>query len=349
MVRLRCNLSQRCLTHLLNPQCGGAQARKRPTSLRRRRTNQAAGPSNHTGVQTAKKRKAGSRVTAKGTFRGSGRAINEDASGEEQKKSGAGFRKKAGSKRAREERALAAERRLKALQGAAGPSTQPREDETDEDEEDSDVEIVEETDQERRRAMLDATAQNDMDNLKSSQTDFSSDFIFPSTSSTTDEGPSCDVQILSRPSATATSGTDESTSRKGKQRVSSEVIDLTEETPNGKTAPRKKAKRDVPYGNLIEDEMKQRKLESLGLTGTGQRLGGDRKAPLEPHANVQLNGPASRRARSGGQLTDSDQHHSKDKCEWNCLVCTLSNAPEHLACVACATPRGESTWARQPT
>ncbi|KAH9928297.1 uncharacterized protein B0H18DRAFT_253752 [Fomitopsis serialis] len=94
--------------------CGGAQARKRPTSLRRRRT---AGPS-QTGAQTAKRRKAGSRVTAKGTFRGSGRAVNEDASDEEQKKSGAGFRKKAGSKRAREERALAAERRLKALQGA---------------------------------------------------------------------------------------------------------------------------------------------------------------------------------------------------------------------------------------
>lgn len=56
-------------------------------------------------------------MTAKGTFRGSGRALNDDVSDEEQKKAGAGFRRKAGSKRAREERALAAERRMRALQG----------------------------------------------------------------------------------------------------------------------------------------------------------------------------------------------------------------------------------------
>ena len=105
-------------------QCGGAQARKRPTSLRRRRThqNQTAGPSNHTGAQTAKKRKAGARVTAKGTFRGSGRALNDDVCDEEQKRAGSGFRRKAGSKRAREERALAAERRLRALQGGGACS-----------------------------------------------------------------------------------------------------------------------------------------------------------------------------------------------------------------------------------
>lgn len=109
----RCNSTRSPRT----PQCGGAQARKRPTSHRRRRTTQSAGPSNHTGAQTAKKRKAGARVTAKGTFRGSGRALNDDVSDEEQKKSGAGFRRKAGSKRAKEERALAAERRLRALQG----------------------------------------------------------------------------------------------------------------------------------------------------------------------------------------------------------------------------------------
>lgn len=56
-------------------------------------------------------------MTAKDTFRGSGRALNAEVSDEEQKKAGAGFRRKAGSKRAREERALAAERRLRALHG----------------------------------------------------------------------------------------------------------------------------------------------------------------------------------------------------------------------------------------
>ncbi|KZT73002.1 WLM-domain-containing protein [Daedalea quercina L-15889] len=305
--------------------CGGAQARKRPTSQRRRCTGQAAGPSNHTGAQTAKKRKAGSRVTAKDTFRGSGHALSEDVNDEEQKKSGAGFRRKAGSKRAREERALAAERRLGALQGEAGPSTQSPE----EDDEDSDVEIVPETDQERRRTMLDATAQNDLDALKSSQTDFFSDFIFPPMSPTTDDGkPSCDVQVLPRPSATAASGAGPSASHKNKQRdnADAEVSPRAEEAPTAAsgTSPRKKTTGNVSYGNLIQEEMKQRTLESLGLTGSGRRLGGDRKAPTQPHGK----GPASK---------------------WSCLVCTLSNAPGHLACAACATPRGESTWTGHPS
>jgi len=29
---------------------------------------------------------------------------------------------------------------------------------------------------------------------------------------------------------------------------------------------------------------------------------------------------------------------------WSCLVCTLDNEPEHLACSACATPRGDVQW-----
>ncbi|TFY63788.1 hypothetical protein EVJ58_g3042 [Rhodofomes roseus] len=206
----------------------------------------------------------------------------------------------------------------------AGPSTQLPKDEPEEDE-DSDVEIVEETDQERRRAMLDASTQNDLDDMKSSRTDFSSDFIFPPMSSNDDEGPSCDIQVLPRPSATAASGTEPSTSRKGKQRASLEVVDLTEEettSPSSNSDPRKKAKRDMPYGNLIQDEMKQRKLESLGLTGSGQRLGGDRKAPTRPH--TKASGPASGAMRSrSGQPTGPDQHQDKDSPEWTCLVCTL--------------------------
>ena len=42
-----------------------------------------------------KKRKAGTRVTAQGTFQGGGRALNEDVADEDEKKAGAGFRKKA--------------------------------------------------------------------------------------------------------------------------------------------------------------------------------------------------------------------------------------------------------------
>jgi hypothetical protein len=68
--------------------CGGAQTRARPARTRRRR----GGPGT-TGAQTAKRRKAGSRVTAKDAFGGGGTALNADA---EDKKAGAGFRKQAG-------------------------------------------------------------------------------------------------------------------------------------------------------------------------------------------------------------------------------------------------------------
>jgi hypothetical protein len=46
-----------------------------------------------TGAQTAKRRKAGSRVTTAGTFAGSSQALNAD---KDEKRTGIGFRKKAG-------------------------------------------------------------------------------------------------------------------------------------------------------------------------------------------------------------------------------------------------------------
>ncbi|KAJ6619705.1 WLM domain-containing protein [Mycena sp. CBHHK59/15] len=99
--------------------CGGAHTRTRPTALRRKRRARQTRPgdpaaSNKTGRQTAKRRKAGARVTSKSAFAGEGASL---AQGVEIKGKGTGFRKQAGSKRAREERALAAERRIQALQG----------------------------------------------------------------------------------------------------------------------------------------------------------------------------------------------------------------------------------------
>lgn len=50
----------------------------------------------HTGAQTMKKRKAGSRVTARSAFKGDGRALNEDLTGDDESKAGTGFGKRAG-------------------------------------------------------------------------------------------------------------------------------------------------------------------------------------------------------------------------------------------------------------
>jgi hypothetical protein len=97
-------------------QCGGAHSRTRPTR-RRRRPQKQSGPSTSTGAQTAKRRKPGARVTRKDAFGGAGVALNDGASADGPKAKGTGFGKQAGSKRAREERAEAVERRLAALAG----------------------------------------------------------------------------------------------------------------------------------------------------------------------------------------------------------------------------------------
>jgi len=77
-------------------QCGGAQARKRPTGVRRRRggARRATVPSNHTGAQTSKRRKAGGRVTSKYAFSGEGVSLDEEVAESKGKAKGAGFGKR---------------------------------------------------------------------------------------------------------------------------------------------------------------------------------------------------------------------------------------------------------------
>lgn len=82
-------------------QCGGAQTSSKSTVLRRRRARpKLPGPSNQTGPQAAKKRKAGSRITHPDAFGGpdaanTGRTLNEDIRDEAEKKKGTGFHKQA--------------------------------------------------------------------------------------------------------------------------------------------------------------------------------------------------------------------------------------------------------------
>ncbi|KAH9959631.1 WLM-domain-containing protein [Russula dissimulans] len=229
--------------------CGGAQKRARP-STRRRRQRPAAGPSMLTGAQTAKRRKAGSRVTAAGTFDGGGQALNADG---EEKGRGTGFRKKAGSKRAREERALAAERRLLALQGEAASKTPTHG--PDEDDSDIEVEELRETDKDRRQAMMTSMDATEADNLRiGTLVDFWGDFILP-----------------------------------------------------------KRLKHGSQDRTISE-------LRNASVSNSTQNLKVD-------------NVPGRRAVRE--QIP-----------KWSCLVCTLDNEPDHLACSACATPRGDKHWPR---
>ncbi|PSR75599.1 hypothetical protein PHLCEN_2v9079 [Hermanssonia centrifuga] len=166
--------------------CGGAHSRARPR--KRRRTTTAGGSSS--GRQTAKKRKAGVRVTRKDAFKGDGRALVSAAVDDDNKRGvGNGFGKRAASKRAREDRAVAAERRLLALQSEAGPSdtTGPirpptgSDDEGEEEEEDTAGPVLE-TDQERRKTMRECMSASDLHTARTSPS--LADFLFPTTTTT---------------------------------------------------------------------------------------------------------------------------------------------------------------------
>ncbi|KAI1796841.1 WLM-domain-containing protein [Ganoderma leucocontextum] len=375
--------------------CGGAQTRARPSSMKRRR-RQPAGPSNHTGPQTMKKRKPGTRIRAKGAFTGStGHALNEDIKDEQLKKVGTGYRKQAGSKRAREERALAAERRLLALQGQSTntPATEEPSEDEDENEEDSDYEWVAETDQDRRHAMLGSAEKSDLDGLKAWQRDYSSDFIFPPVapgsgsgsnsvlpakpsstqlsshsrhkaedegqdlgvielSSDEEDGPprGCDVQLLPKGGTAAGSSTIPPSRKKQEFSAASHAnpdkiqvgLEPWLQTSDG-GAPVPTTKPQKLSGALAQEESGSN--ESRGLGGSDRerrdpaasRPVGDvcRKPPTPPIPNSK---PLATAAPSSSRTA------GLNRC-WACQICTLLNEPEHLACSACATPRGQSTWA----
>ncbi|KZP23769.1 WLM-domain-containing protein [Athelia psychrophila] len=296
--------------------CGGAQRRTRPTARRRRRGPRTqAGPSLHTGRQTAKKRKAGARVTGQNVFAGEGKAINEDGDSD-QKTQGTGFGKQASSKRAREERALAVERRLKAMQSKSGIASsssisQPLKAENSEAESDSDAEVeVCETDGDRRKTMQDAAQINDIDDLKFKFI-AGFQFKFPTNG---------DSKMPTSRATGSTSSTASPSHSKGKDSSQRTAVIA------GASSSQKKQPTSFAMGNLVKDEVNLRKKESLGLALSGdQRLG-----------------RSSFRAK-----TDAPKEQDKSLNSWDCLVCTLSNQSRYLACSACATPKGESSWSKQ--
>ncbi|KAG2128145.1 WLM domain-containing protein [Suillus cothurnatus] len=250
--------------------CGGAHSRARPASYqRRKRTAKFSGPSVHTGAQSEKKRKAGSRITNANAFGSDGKALNEGVIGEK-KEVGTGFRKKAGSKRAREERALAAERRMEMLKASTSSSRLKSEPTTDSESESD----AEETDQDRRRTMLESIRGQELDEMKAAKYDFSDDFKLPGETG----GDSCSIHIIERPEAAA----------------------LTDAQPGSSIRPGKHRR--------VEDE-------EVSVSKKSRKSGAPRLGKTE------------------------DQPDG-----WNCLVCTLTNEPEHLACSACSTPKGDPLW-----
>ncbi|KAF9046953.1 WLM-domain-containing protein [Hymenopellis radicata] len=144
--------------------CGGAQTRSRPSRSRRRglkRRPQETVASNKTGRQTAKKRKAGGRVTSKYAFEGQGVSLQDAGSSQ-----GTGFGKQAG-------RALAAEKRLRLLQGSSSVERAPVEEDNSSEGEDET-----ENDADRKNTLSQTDQAQDLDELRFSWNDFKNDFVF---------------------------------------------------------------------------------------------------------------------------------------------------------------------------
>lgn len=290
--------------------CGGAQRRARPAARRRRR-QPVPGPSTLTGAQTAKRRKAGSRVTTAGTFTGGGQALNAD---EDEKGLGIGFRKKAGSKRAREERALAAERRLASLQGETlmTPTQDPEEVESD----GTDVEELRETDGDRRQTMMTSMDATEVDQLRTGTlTDFWGDFILPKR--TTGEG---------RSTGNKETGND------GSPRGTLQRAGNTSLAKSAASAPVRTRVDPISTKFTPAQEFQHEKQDALG------------NVVAEPHNTLDSTTPNSNQNLKVGNKLRTIREDKQILPMWSCLACTLDNKPNHLACSACATPRGDTEW-----
>ncbi|KAF8206424.1 WLM domain-containing protein [Mycena galopus ATCC 62051] len=305
--------------------CGGAQKQSRPSALgrKRRRARRETVASNKTGRQTAKKRKAGSRVKSQYAFAGEGSVLTEGAL--DPKGKGVGFRKQAGSKRAREERALAAEQRIKALQAAerrnglqpkastskadkpeseeedAGdlrqastskPSSQwetlseAESEEVEElDEDELGDEPVGETDAERRQALL-RSGEDSGALTNKDWNSFQKDFNF--------------------------------TRHAGKK--ASEPIEILSDDDDIPVASGSTFVMPSPNPARSKDS-RSKKTGALGLGNMKESLG---MAPVKPGTRV---------------LGSVEKTAKVEPSQWACHMCTLLNKESFLACSVCSTPR----------
>ncbi|KAL5526064.1 hypothetical protein ACEPAG_7402 [Sanghuangporus baumii] len=358
--------------------CGGAQSRSRPKSIGRRRSQvqrrAKAGPSNHTGAQVEKRRKPGTRVKARGAFKGEGKALNDDISDEDAKARGTGFRKQAGSKRAREERALAAERRLRALKGGAIKDEDPKATLEEESVTESDSEYdgsgEKETDETRRQTMRDSI--RDSDETMNSSQQFMRDFLLKAkepkgkgkSKDQMDSGSFksvLDAIEISDDEVEAEDGGGTcaipSTSNPVIPNLPSSANDIRPAKRSRQQSPPRSTKKTGPtssrtpgtigLGRIVKEEMAFRKKEALGLTGGGKKLGSSRGSRIGNDGQNQGKEHQKRREEGRDKTPVTVKESSDDGPGWSCLVCTLDNLPNHLACSACGTPRGETEWPQQ--
>ncbi|KAF8311702.1 WLM-domain-containing protein [Clavulina sp. PMI_390] len=328
--------------------CGGAQPKSRSQAFsngkrrrriitRRPRTDPT--PSLHTGAQTKKKLKAGGRVTSKFAFGGEdaqskGHAVGGEGAG--------GFRKSAKSKTAREQRAVAAERRLHQLQTqvqaqggspiSASSSRPPvssmsetinglADGFTNEDEEGSEPEseddngLLEETDMERRQRIFQDQNEIGEDGEQESLFDFGFTKTMSTKATSVSHGSASTSSLLPVPSTS-----------------------VAKSTSSG-------------LKSSVHHEIASRKQEALGLDSM-RILGGS--ASRNANATRQREPEQMLKVRAMEDFLDSAPKLAKgvsdlasggDSCsttkvggeEWICSTCTLINHVDYAICSVCGT------------
>ncbi|ELU40748.1 WLM domain-containing protein [Rhizoctonia solani AG-1 IA] len=299
--------------------CGGAQDRRRASTLRR-------APRGNGGPKP-KRRKAGTRVRSKYAFVGQGNALNEHATGEQEKKRGTGFKKRAQSAKERQARLEAIEQRLKSLESMAmmrfhsaniadvlyiensngKPDPQSGLEPAVEAGSDSESgsESFKETDDMRRKLLADSGAGWKFSTIP-------------------DAGPtgSFDDDIINLLSDDEDQDTNQA--RAPPKSTPSKKLELQKQGPSN------------PLTNMVHNEVEHRKQEQLGLVGSHKLGGGGRGAhqsrlldtPKVPQPSKSLDV-----CFKGGQVSDKVD-------EWACLVCTCLNHEDYGVCQACSTRRG---------
>jgi len=201
---------------------------------------------------------------------------------------GTGFRKKAGSKRAREERALAAERRL--LGDASETSTQDRED----GDSDSDAQELQETDQDRHQTMMKSMDASEADLLRTGTlSDLWGDFILPRRPTKEGHGTKC-----------------KATGKEGLSRVTLQRTgNLSIDTSSSATALRPEASKPR-LGKLEQEEISHIQQKSPAQAVT----------PLDSTVAITLSNSIQ---SSKVHNVPRPQKQMNEMLEWSCLVCTL--------------------------
>lgn len=197
-----------------------------------------------------------------------------------------------------------------------------------------------ETDQDRRRVLLESIDKSDLDDMKTSWSELGKQFIFPEPNTTAIlekqlsepiAGPSRPLSQAAQPIIISDDEDDDHEGHDDTHILSSSRSTAT--SPIRSAPPKEKQK--ISYGSIVQDEIEQRKKEALGMSGPGRTLGGttstSTRSGKEPQRQqtrlnplltpIPLREPGSSNIPRPSK-TKSCNVSEQDR-EWSCLVCTL--------------------------